>query len=63
MVLKQGGDATEADLIDYCRGTFAHYKTTNSIDPAESLPRNPSGRVLKRILRGPYWEHRDRRVN
>jgi long-chain acyl-CoA synthetase len=27
------------------------------------LPRNPSGKVLKRVLRAPYWEKRDRQVS
>ena len=63
VVLKQDGDATEAELIAYCRERIAHYKAPKSIEFAESLPRNPSGKILKRVLRAPYWEHRDRQVN
>jgi long-chain acyl-CoA synthetase len=63
VVLKQSGDATETELIAYCRERIAHYKTPKSIDFAQSLPRNPSGKILKRVLRAPYWEHRDRQVN
>jgi len=38
-----------------------HYPT--SVDFAEALPRNPSGKLLKRELREPYWQGRERRIN
>ncbi len=41
---------------------LAHYKCPTSIDFVEALPRNPSGKVLKRELRAPYWEDRDRNI-
>jgi acyl-coenzyme A synthetase/AMP-(fatty) acid ligase len=33
------------------------------VDFVDALPRNPSGKVLKRVLRAPYWEGRDREVS
>jgi acyl-CoA synthetase (AMP-forming)/AMP-acid ligase II len=63
VVRKPGVGVTEAELIAYCRERIAHYKAPKSVDFAESLPRNPSGKILKRVLRAPYWEGRDRQVN
>ena len=41
---------------------LAHYKCPTSIDFVDALPRNPSGKVLKRELRAPYWEGRERNI-
>ena len=63
VVLKPGATADEAELIAYCRDRIAHYKCPKSVDFADALPRNPSGKILKRVLRAPYWEGRERQVN
>ena len=42
-------------LIAHCRANLAHYKCPTSVDTADALPRNPSGKILKRELRAPYW--------
>ena len=55
-------DVTEADLIAHCRERLARYKYPTSVDWVDSLPRNPSGKVLKKDLRAPYWEGRERFV-
>jgi len=54
---------TADELIAYCRQRIAQYKAPRSIDFADSLPRNASGKLLKRVLRAPYWEGRVRQVN
>jgi acyl-CoA synthetase (AMP-forming)/AMP-acid ligase II len=51
---------TEAALIAYCREHLAAYKCPTSVDILDALPRNPTGKILKRDLRKPYWEGRDR---
>ena len=53
---------TEAGLIAYCREHLAAYKCPTSVDILAALPRNPTGKILKRDLRKPYWEGRDRKV-
>jgi acyl-CoA synthetase (AMP-forming)/AMP-acid ligase II len=63
VVLRPMSPATESELIAYCRDTIAHYKAPKSVDFIESLPRNPSGKVLKRVLRAPYWAGNERQVN
>jgi len=63
VVLKPGETATEAEIIAYCRERIAHFKAPKSVDFADALPRNPSGKLLKRVLRAPYWQGRERQVN
>jgi len=63
VVLKPGAQATQGEIIDFMRARIAHYKCPKSIDFLEAIPRNPTGKILKRVLREPYWKGRDRRVN
>ncbi len=50
------------DLLSYTRERLAHYKCPTVVEFVEELPRNPSGKILKRELRAPYWGDRDRFV-
>jgi acyl-CoA synthetase (AMP-forming)/AMP-acid ligase II len=63
VVLKPGMKATEAEIIAYARERIAGYKVPKSVDFVDALPRNPSGKILRRELREPYWKDRERRVN
>jgi acyl-CoA synthetase (AMP-forming)/AMP-acid ligase II len=63
VVRKPGIEVGERELIDFCRERIAHYKAPSSVDFVAELPRNPSGKILKRVLRAPYWEGRERQVN
>jgi long-chain acyl-CoA synthetase len=57
------GDAlTAEELIAFSRSLLAHFKCPTSVDFVSVLPRNPSGKVLKRELREPYWRDRSRGV-
>jgi long-chain acyl-CoA synthetase len=53
----------ERDVIAFTRERLAHYKCPTSVDVVDALPRNPSGKILKRELRRPYWEDRERAIN
>jgi acyl-CoA synthetase (AMP-forming)/AMP-acid ligase II len=55
-------EVTEQELITFCRESLAGFKCPSSVDWVDVLPRNPSGKVLKKDLREPYWEGRERRV-
>ncbi len=55
-------EALAADILAATRDRLAHYKCPTSIDFTEALPRNPSGKVLKRDLRAPYWAGRERNI-
>jgi long-chain acyl-CoA synthetase len=52
-----------AAIMSHCREHLAHYKAPTSVDAVEALPRNPSGKILKRELRAPYWGDRERHIN
>jgi len=51
VVLAPGSVLDEADVIAHCRANLAHYKCPTSVESLETLPRNPSGKILKRQLR------------
>ncbi|WP_374525567.1 long-chain-fatty-acid--CoA ligase [Sphingopyxis sp.] len=57
-----GATVEASDVIGWARDRIAAYKAPKSIDFIDALPRNPSGKVLRRELRAPYWEGRDRAV-
>jgi long-chain acyl-CoA synthetase len=60
--LKPDARATADDIIDFCRERVADYKRPRTVDFVDEVPRNPSGKLLKREIRAPYWEGRARRV-
>jgi len=63
VVLKANASSTEDDIIAYTRTQIAAFKCPKSIDFIDELPRNPSGKILRRILRKPFWEGKERAVN
>jgi len=63
VVLHPGASASAEEILAFCRGKIAGYKIPKSIDFAEALPRNPTGKILRRELRERYWAGRERRVN
>lgn len=52
-------EALKADITGYCRKHLAGYKVPRSIDFVDQLPRTPTGKLLKRLLRDPYWKEQD----
>ena len=63
VVLRDGASATAEEIVEFCRRDLAGYKRPRSVDFVDALPRNPSGKILKRTLREPYWKGKTRRVN
>jgi acyl-CoA synthetase (AMP-forming)/AMP-acid ligase II len=64
VVLKPDATATEEELIAHTRGLIAAYKVPKSVElRAEPLPLSGAMKVLKRELRAPYWQGRERSVN
>jgi acyl-CoA synthetase (AMP-forming)/AMP-acid ligase II len=63
VVLKPGAEGDAAEILAYTRERLAGYKSPKSIDFIDALPRNPTGKVLKRELREKYWKGYERRVN
>ena len=57
-----GASLSAEEIIAFARERIAGYKLPKSVDFVEALPRNPSGKILRRELRDPYWEGHERRV-
>jgi fatty-acyl-CoA synthase len=59
VVLKPGEEATEPELLEFCRAHMAHYKAPRSVEFVAALPKNATGKTLKRELRKKHWEGRE----
>ncbi len=62
VVLKEGQRATEEEIIEFCKDKLGGFERPRSVDFAPVLPRNATGKVLKKELRAPYWTDRGRQV-
>ena len=63
VVRKPGVEVTPDELIGFARERIAAYKVPRSIDFIDALPRNPTGKILKRELRKPFWIGQERQVH
>ena len=57
-----GDDALAEEILAFCAGKLAKFKTPKSIDFTNEMPRDPNGKLYKRKLRDPYWEGVQRAV-
>ncbi len=62
VAFKEGQNAAEDELIGWCREHLAGFKCPRSVDVVSALPRNPTGKILKKDLRQPYWSGRTSQV-
>jgi long-chain acyl-CoA synthetase len=62
VVPREGATVGERDLVAFARERLAGYKAPKAIAFTDVLPRNPSGKLLKRELRAPHWEGRERQI-
>ena len=62
VVLAPGAELSADDVIAFCRTRLARFQCPASVDFVEELPRNATGKVLKRTLREPYWAGRERSI-
>ncbi len=63
VVLKRGRQASEADIIRFCKDRLAHFKAPKSVEFMAALPKTGSGKILKKELRDKYWKGRAKSVN
>ncbi len=63
VVAKPGSEVDAEDIITFTRERLAGFKVPKTVDVIPEMPRNASGKILRRELRAPYWEGRDRQVN
>jgi acyl-CoA synthetase (AMP-forming)/AMP-acid ligase II len=62
VVARDGATVTADDVLEHCRERLAGYKWPRSVEVVDTLPRNATGKVLKHVLRAPYWEGRERSI-
>lgn len=62
VVLGDGMSVSADELMEFCRGKLGGFERPRSVDFVSQLPRTPSGKILKRTLREPYWQAQTRRI-
>ena len=62
VVAAPGASVDVEQVLAWCRERLAAFKCPKTIDVVAELPRNPTGKILKKDLRKPYWEGRERQV-
>jgi acyl-CoA synthetase (AMP-forming)/AMP-acid ligase II len=60
--MSDAGPELERELIDYCRSRLSRIKTPQSVDFEAELPRHPTGKLYKRLLRDRYWGGKSSRI-
>ena len=60
--LRPGRGVTPGELLEFCRAHLADYKTPREVSFHEAFPRDTAGKLVKRLLREPYWTGRQTRV-
>ena len=63
IVPKSGTQLTEQEIIEFMHVRLAHFKCPKAVHLRESLPKGGTGKILKRELRRPFWDWREKRVN
>ncbi len=63
VILVPDVELTPDEILAYAREQLAGFKVPKTVDFVEAIPRNPSGKILKRELRDPYWEGHERKVH
>ena len=56
VVPRPGSSPSEEEILEYAKERLAGFKRPRSVDFVDALPRNPSGKILKKELRAPYWK-------
>jgi long-chain acyl-CoA synthetase len=63
VIRKPASELSADDLIQWSKDKLAGFKRPHSVDFVDMIPRNPSGKILKKDLRAPYWAGQERRVH
>lgn len=62
VVVREGTEVTEEELIAFCRDRIAHFKVPKGITFTDELPKTASGKIQKVVIRNAFWKDRDRLV-
>ena len=63
MVVNEGEQVSEADIVAHCRGKIAGYKIPKKVEFRGAIPRTATGKIQKFKLREAYWSATERQVN
>jgi long-chain acyl-CoA synthetase len=61
--MADAGPELERELLSFCKEQLAGYKCPRSVDFAAELPRHPTGKLYKRLLRDRYWEGHQSKIS
>lgn len=62
VVVKPGRATNAQDILDFCAPRLPGFKRPRSVDFIGELPKNPNGKIVRRLVREPYWAGQERRV-
>ena len=62
VALKPGKEVTEEELIEFCAQSISGWKKPKSVDFLKELPKSPTGKIIKRVLRDKYWEGAEKKI-
>lgn len=62
VVLKPGHSAAPESILDFCAQRLPGFKRPRSVDFTHELPKNPNGKIVRRLVREPFWAGKERRV-
>jgi acyl-CoA synthetase (AMP-forming)/AMP-acid ligase II len=54
VVVKEGEELAEAELLEWCKGKMGKFKIPKKVVFSDTIPRTPTGKILKRVLRDQY---------
>ena len=60
--MADAGEPLAQELIDFCKERISHVKCPRSVDFMEELPRHPTGKLYKRLLKDRYWGQADSKI-
>jgi acyl-CoA synthetase (AMP-forming)/AMP-acid ligase II len=63
VVLHPGKSLTEAGLMAYCKQKLGGVKAPKSVEFCNEIPKTPAGKIDRKTIRAPYWEHAERQVH
>lgn len=62
VVLKPGHSASAQHIMDFCAQGLPGFKRPRSVDFTQELPKNPNGKIVRRLVREPFWAGKERQV-
>jgi long-chain acyl-CoA synthetase len=63
VVRRPDSGLSEEELVSWSNDRLAGFKRPRSVDFVDTIPRNPSGKIMKRQLREPYWAGQERGIH